>query len=237
MFCARDWDNLDSEGQPVWRKHCYGPNCYYAGNTGRYHIDAIVFSDSTEDEIKRALGKIIEANPNDKKLQSEIDFTLLQSAVYSSQSYDEEVSRWTSYKDVAKWMARNYAWDFFKANKYEGQYIPGQPMPHPVKTPQQSFLEKNGLCFDAALFTKETLNRIDPSYEAEVIHIENRPFFKPNHVVCSFKLNGQMYIMDYGVPANTMRRGIFGPFASLDEYANLMGRIASLSGRPELQGL
>ena len=92
------------------------------------------------------------------------------------------------------------------------------------------------MCFDAANFAKDALNRIDPSYEAEVIHIENRPYFKPNHVVCAFKMDGQIYIIDYGVPIKTGRRGVFGPFNSLEEYKEfyirqhpMVNRIKSIS--------
>ena len=219
MFCVRDWDYLDSKGRPVMDKHCSIPGCdYYARNLGRYQIDVFVFSDSVEDEIKRALKKIAETNPNDRQLRSAIEFAVLQSASFSSRSYDEEVSRWKSYKDVAKWMRYYYSYDIPKAKESMAKYIPGQLLPVPVKTARESFEEKNGMCFDAANFAKKTLNRIDPSYEAEVVYIERRPYYKPNHIVCSFKKDGQLYIIDYGVPAKTLRRGVFGPFTSLDQY-------------------
>jgi len=35
------------------------------------------------------------------------------------------------------------------------------------------------------------------------------------HYVCSFKLDGKLYIMDY---ANPIRVGTYGPFASLEDY-------------------
>ena len=217
MFCARDWDYLDSKGRPVMEKYCGNSfNCnYYDGNSGQYQIDVFVFSDSTEDEIIRTLEKISEANPNDKKLRSAISFTL-QNTSFTSRSYDEEVSKWTSYRDVQIWLGKFFSYDMEKAQK--AKLTPGKPLPVPVKSPREVYDEKTGICFDAAYFTKETLNRIDPSYEAEVVHIENRPYYKPNHVVCSFKMDGQLYIMDYGVPRKTLRRGLFGPFNSLEEY-------------------
>jgi hypothetical protein len=217
MFCVRDWDYLDSNGWPVWQNWCTSPDCYYRGNRGQYQVDAFAFADSSEDEIRRALNKITETNRDDKKLCSEIAFAL-QNISFSSKSYDEEVSKWTSYRDVQNWMAKFYTYDMIKVQKYEGKYIPGQPLPHPVKTPEESYEEKTGMCFDAAIFAMDSLNRIDPSYEAEVVHIENRPYFKPNHVVCSFKMDAKLYIIDYGVPKKTGRRGVFGPFNSLEEY-------------------
>jgi hypothetical protein len=132
-----------------------------------------------------------------------------------ARSYDEMVSQWRSYDDVANWMGRYYSYDWKKfKNSLEIYAVENLP---PVKTPRESFEEKSGLCFDAAHFAKETLNRIDPSYEAEIVFIQNRPYYKPNHYVCSFKKDGQLYIMDYGLPFKNLR-GVFGPFPSLDQY-------------------
>lgn len=218
MFCVRDWDYLDSKGRPVMKKHCSSAGCnYYQGNSGQYQVDVFAFADSSEDEIRSALNTIAETNRNDKKLSSEIAFAL-QTASFTSRSYNEEVSKWTSYADVRNWMAKFYVYDIPKILKYEGKYIHGGPAVHPVKTPEESYDEKTGMCFDAANFAMDALNRIDPSYEAEVVHIENRPYFKPNHIVCSFKMVEQLYIIDYGVPRKTGRRGVFGPFDSLAEY-------------------
>jgi hypothetical protein len=149
-----------------------------------------------------------------------IIFTSVSCVSVPLKTYEKTVSQWTTYEDVANWMRKYYSYDMAKARKYEGQYIPGHPLPpHPVKTPQQSFLEKKGMSFDAANFAKDALNRINPSYAAEVVYIENRPYFKPNHLVCSFRKDGELYILDYGVPKKSGRRGVFGPFINLDEYA------------------
>jgi hypothetical protein len=134
-------------------------------------------------------------------------------------NYDEVLTTWTSYEDVAKWMERNYSYDIPKAKKSMAEYVPGQKLPVLVKSPRQSYEERTGMCFDAANFAKDALNSIDPYYDAQIVYIESRPYFKPNHIVCSFKKNGQLYIMDYGVPKKTLRRGVFGPFASLEDYA------------------
>ena len=130
-------------------------------------------------------------------------------------SYDDVVSQWRSYDDVANWMSRYYSFDRRKLKQSMEIYsVENPPL---VKTPQESFEQKSGLCFDAAHFARETLNRIDPSYEAEIVFIQNRPYYKPNHYVCSFKKDGQLYIMDYGLPFKSLR-GVFGPFTSLDQY-------------------
>ena len=85
----------------------------------------------------------------------------------------------------------------------------------PVRTPQETFELKSGVCFDAARFAQETLNRIDPSYEAEVVFMDCRPFV--NHFVCSFRKDGKLHIMDYGIRARNLI-GVHGPYNSLEEY-------------------
>jgi hypothetical protein len=147
---------------------------------------------------------------------------LFACAIVPVQSYDEAVSQWKSYDDVAHWMANYYSYDW---KKFENSLeIYSAENPPPVKAPAESFEEKSGLCFDAAYFAKRTLNRIDPSYEAELVFIQNRPYYKPNHYVCSFKKDGQLYIIDYGTPFESLR-GVFGPFASLDQYLEFYHRL------------
>jgi hypothetical protein len=138
-----------------------------------------------------------------------------------AQSYDEVVSQWRSYEDVANWMERYYSYDQEKFK--DSLEVYSAENPPPIKTPQESFEEKCGLCFDAAYFAEQTLNRIDLSYEAEIVFIQNRPHYKPNHYVCSFKKDGQLYIMDYGIPFENLR-GVFGPYTSLEQYLEFYHR-------------
>jgi len=126
-------------------------------------------------------------------------------------TYEETVSQWKSYKDVARWMGFYFSYDMKRLD--ECLEKPAYAMP--VRTPQETFEVKSGVCFDAARFAKEILNRIDPSYEAEVVTMVCRPL--PNHFVCSFKKDGKLYIMDYGTPSRNLK-GIHGPYNSLEEY-------------------
>jgi len=100
-------------------------------------------------------------------------FVLFACASVPVKNYDEVVSQWRSYEDVANWMERNYSYDREKF-KNSLEIYSAKNLPH-VKTPQESFEEKSGLCFDAAYFAKQTLNRIDPAYEAKIVFIQNRP--------------------------------------------------------------
>ena len=132
-------------------------------------------------------------------------------------TYEETVSQWKSYEDVAMWMKQSFSYDNEKLEKHGQKRKEGGL---PVNTPQETFELKLGICQDAARFVKEALNHIDPSYEAEVVFIRRRPDFPWNHYVCSFKKDGKLYIMDYGLPSSRYRilMGVHGPYNSLEEY-------------------
>lgn len=123
-------------------------------------------------------------------------------------SYDETVSRWKSYKDLEKWMGNEFSFDADRFERFKGT-LP------PPRTPEETFKLKSGIYIDAAIFAKEALARIDPSYKPQiVVLLIGRGV---NHYVCSFKRNGKIFIFDYGTPYRTMV-GVHGPFNSLEEY-------------------
>lgn len=123
-------------------------------------------------------------------------------------SYDETVSRWKSYKDLEKWMGKDFSFDAERFKRFEGT-LP------PPRTPEETFKLKSGIYIDAVIFCKEVLNRIDPSYKAQIVVLLIRR--GANHYVCSLKKDGKIFIMDYGTPYRTMI-GVHGPFNSLEEY-------------------
>jgi hypothetical protein len=129
-------------------------------------------------------------------------------ATLSVKSYDETVSRWKTYKDLEKWMGNVFSFDAERFKRFEGT-LP------PPRTPEETFKLKSGIYVDAAVFAKETLNRIDPSYNAKiVVLLVGRGV---NHYACSFKKDNKIFIMDYGTPYKTIV-GVHGPFNSLGEY-------------------
>jgi hypothetical protein len=145
-------------------------------------------------------------------------FILSACASVPIKSYNETFSEWKSYKDVARWMARHFSYDMVRFRETEGK----GPLVVPPRTPRETFSLRSGVCYDAAVFAKETLNLIDPSYEAKLVFIENRPYAF-NHFVCSFKKDGKLFIMDYGTPYRNMV-GVHGPYNSLDEYKKFYER-------------
>lgn len=126
-------------------------------------------------------------------------------------TYTETVSRWKSYKDVAKWMSKHFSYDTGRIT--EISYPSATPLS--PRTPEETFELKSGICLDAAEFAAETLNRIDPLYDARKVYLGTQ--HGPDHWVCSFTMDGKLYIMDYGHP-NRKRVGVYGPYNSLGEY-------------------
>jgi hypothetical protein len=124
-------------------------------------------------------------------------------------TYTEAVSRWKTYEDLVKWMGKEFSLDIDRFRKFE------KTLP-PPRTPEETFRLKSGIYIDAAIFAKETLNRINPSYQARIVTIIMRPSGY-NHYVCSFRKDGKLFIMDYGTPYKAMT-GVHGPFNSLEGY-------------------
>jgi hypothetical protein len=136
---------------------------------------------------------------------------LFACAFVPTKTYEETVFEWKSYKDLAKWMNWHFTYDM---RRREAGF------PIPVRTPEETFELKSGVCFDAARFAKETLNRIDPSYEAEIVYIHRIWYIQREnnfHFVCSFKKDGKLYIIDYGTTDRSLI-GVHGPYNSLEEY-------------------
>ena len=127
----------------------------------------------------------------------------------SKKTYEQTVAGWKSYKDVGRWMDRHFSYDMARWRESEVKFL----IP---RSPEETFKLRSGLCHDGAYFVKDALDRIDPSYEAKLVFIENRPY-EDNHLVCSFSKDGKLFIMDYSTAYRNMV-GVHGPYNSLDEY-------------------
>ncbi|MGD0405963.1 MAG: transglutaminase-like domain-containing protein [Candidatus Bathyarchaeia archaeon] len=130
-------------------------------------------------------------------------------------TYEETVSAWTSYKDVETWMRDVFKYDH---GRLRDLLHSGGGTVYPTRI---TFLLKGGVCWDGARFIKETLDRINPAYEAQIVYIDKRTR-DVDHYVCSFKLNGKLYIMDYATVHGLMR-GTHGPYNSLEDYKAFIG--------------
>jgi hypothetical protein len=124
-------------------------------------------------------------------------------------SYDAAVSHWKSHEDLVKWLEKDFFLDVDRYKKFEGTL----PLP---RTPDETLHLKSGIYIDVAIFSKETLNRINPSYKAQVaVFIMRASRF--NHYVCVFRKDGKLFIIDYGTPYRQVT-GVHGPYSSLEDY-------------------
>ena len=139
-------------------------------------------------------------------------------------TYEETVFEWKSYEDLVKWMENDFSLDKERYEKFEGTL----PIP---RTPEKTFQLKSGIYIDAAMFLKETLNRINPSYKAQIVILIIRPYGF-NHYVCSFRKDGKLFIMGYGTPYKEVT-GIRGPYNSLDEYKRFYEEHHPMKGKIE----
>jgi hypothetical protein len=133
----------------------------------------------------------------------------------SAISYEETVAQWKSYQDVADWFAGSFGYD--RSKLLSRRQIP--------QSPAETFRLKKGVCYDAANFTIDALNRIKPGYNAKVVFIKNR-LGPPHHWVAAFTENGKLYILDYGASMKWSRmNGTHGPYESLKDYERFLSSL------------
>jgi hypothetical protein len=133
----------------------------------------------------------------------------------SAVSYEETVAQWKSYRDVADWFRGSFGYDISKLRNRG----------HSPQSPAETFRLKKGVCYDAANFTIDALNRINPGYKAKAVFIKNR-LGPPHHWVAAFTENGKLYILDYGASMRWSRmNGIHGPYESLADYERFLSSL------------
>jgi hypothetical protein len=132
-----------------------------------------------------------------------------------AETYDKWVEKCISYKDVAEWLNGNFRYDQFRDG--ESRLPRKASEKHSkVQAPEETFRYRTGGSLDAALFARETLNRINPDYRARIIHLSAGRSLV--HYLCGFNLGGRLFVMDYGDPQEKMI-GTHGPFEDLNDYA------------------
>ncbi len=128
------------------------------------------------------------------------------------ETYNSWVANCRSYKDVATWLNDNFhyvpdrsAWNSEKTGRKQLK----------IKGKEEIFHYRTGCSLDAALFARETLNRINPDYRSKIISLSgDRP---PVHYLCGFYVGERLFIMDYWNPQESLN-GTHGPFDGLNDY-------------------
>jgi len=139
-------------------------------------------------------------------------------------TYEETVFEWKSYEDLVKWMENDFSFDRERYEKYKGTL----PVP---RTPEETFQLKSGIYIDAAMFSREVLNRMNPSYQAQIVILIMRRYGF-NHYACSFRKDSKLFMMDYGTPYKEIT-GVHGPYRSLEEYKKFYEKHHPMKGEIE----
>jgi hypothetical protein len=122
-----------------------------------------------------------------------------------------------SFSDVLNWLHKNFEYDMVRLFDSRLRVQKGRERIR-AKSPWETFKSKAGICYESAVFSKYSLNKIDPNYRAEIIYVCIRKDLS-SHVVCSFFVNDKMFVIDYGRMTKKYN-GIFGPFNDVEDYAN-----------------
>jgi hypothetical protein len=129
--------------------------------------------------------------------------------------YEEAVSQWRSYQDVAEWFKEYFTYDFAKL--YSGV--------RDMQNPADTFKSKKGVCFDGAKLAVDALNRINPNYSARLVFVKNVIGTGYDHWVASFTDKGKLYIIDYAAGGFFQMNGVHGPYESLTDYENFLSSL------------
>jgi hypothetical protein len=144
-------------------------------------------------------------------------FFLLSSTPSWAETYNQWVENCRSYKDVALWLNHHFRYE--KDRNGDGQASSQGTRKRPrTQRLEEIFRSRCGCALDASLFARETLNRINPDYRAEIIYLSLDR--SQAHYLCGFFLGENLFIMDYGNLYENMI-GTHGPFKTLDHYVQI----------------
>ena len=160
-----------------------------------------------------------------KLVTSIISLMLLSLQPVVASDYEKTISSWKSYKDVGNWLENNFSFDKSRQKTIRKRLREDGPSGLLVKNPEKIFENREGYCGDSAHFARETLNTIDPEYNAQWVFIKNNGK-GANHWVTGFYVDDKLYIMDYGTGKKWEdMQGIHGPYKSLDEYKEFLSSL------------
>jgi len=144
----------------------------------------------------------------------------------ATDSYDEALDSWKSHKDVAKWLNSNFSFEKSRQKQISKRLKQQGPDGLLIRNPATLYEDSHrGYCADSANFAIQSLNKINPAYNARWVFIRNDAG-RPNHWVAAFDYESKIYIMDYGTGDKWRKmRGVLGPYNSLDEYRNYLASL------------
>lgn len=148
-------------------------------------------------------------------------------------AYEAAIGKWTTYQDVANWLKSNFTFDHSRLSTILFRTRQSGPAGLLARGAAATYNVKSGYCTDAAAFAIQSLNRINPDYQARYVFIKNR-YGQPHHWVAGFMVNGKIMVMDYGAsPEWGGMNGVHGPYDSLDQYAEFLTSLRIPKFSPE----
>lgn len=136
----------------------------------------------------------------------------------NANSYQEAVASWKTPEDVGNWLKRNFSFDTSRQHQIVSRVKKDGQLGLRARDPEKLYQSREGYCVDAAYFSLDALNKIDPSYNARWVFVWNDEG-SPHHWVTAFDYEDKLYIMDYGTGHNwEPMQGVHGPYDSLDDY-------------------
>jgi len=140
--------------------------------------------------------------------------------------YDKTVSQWRSYKDIEKFLKRNFQFDTYRVDMIVSRIQKLGSEGLLVRHHHKFFANPYGYCADSANFSLNALNDINPNYNARTVFVYNK-LGMPHHWVTAFEENGKIYVMDYGTSDKwSAMQGTHGPYESLSEYEQFLSTLS-----------
>lgn len=139
--------------------------------------------------------------------------------------YNTIINNWKSHNDVANWIKDEWKFSGQDAQRVANKIRREGPQIIPAKSAEETYINPQGWCKDAANFGIETLNKMDARYKAKYIFIKNKKG-PPHHWVTGFKKDGKVYVIDFGAGSHWGdMMGTHGPYDSLDGYRDFLSKI------------
>lgn len=135
----------------------------------------------------------------------------------SKLTFNEAIKEWNSIEDINKWIGENFYYNMSRAIALGSKRTEGPKTS--IFTPEEMFVQKNGICVDLSRFAFETLKKISPKTEAHYLMIDFEPIeiqgsIIRKHWVIAYKNEGKFY-----VTADSKRPGVItGPYESIEDF-------------------
>ena len=132
--------------------------------------------------------------------------------------YADALEAWKTPEDIARFTDATFVYDRRRALALAETTGPRTSRPA-IHAPEAMFDKPHGVCIDLARFGVETLNRLDPAYDARYVMLEFEPVIVEGrslrrHWVASFRRGGKVWVF-----ADSRRPGhVAGPYESVDAF-------------------